>query len=434
MRRGRWLAAALAWCASIGTAHAESAVSTLGSKLTQELAKTPAASDTDRGGMLVACSPLRSSESLHRPEELARRVCRAVAGKLPGARLLDEPQSMQAAWKKAGVASRLLYVDLELLRGELRGSLDVHARSTNFWERLKGKQPAPVAHAFASAPIDAEVRSFLPSLSLEEAKLYPYKLGGLVAQAVACGELGPQPGNSLAVLTARELLVGRLVRGSFLPERRAATSGLGTRTPVGVRPPLANLAPTGVWEKPLAVGSSERHGALLDRNLRPVQTLSGVPFARHGGLLCAFVDPVQGGFLGMPRDCTETRAPNGDISDTLAFATVISKDGTSAEAWAARDVTGRLTLDVAGVRSVTEAVGAQVSLADLDQDGTLEVVYALDGPDDAVSIASFDGKSLRLRKRFPTKAPVTALAVCPPDGFGPLAVAAIVGDEVWIVR
>ena len=50
------------------------------------------------------------------------------------------------------------------------------------------------------------------------------------------------------------------------------------------------------------------------------------------------------------------------------------------------------------------------------------------------AIATHDGKALRLRKRWPTKAPVTALAVCPPDGFGPLAVAAVVGDEVWIVR
>ncbi|MDP1428114.1 hypothetical protein Q8G31_30520, partial [Priestia megaterium] len=129
---------------------------------------------------------------------------------------------------------------------------------------LKGKKPAPVAHAFASAPIDAEVRSFLHSLSLEEAKIHPYKLGGLVAQAITCGELGDRPGNSLAVLTARELVVGRLVRGAFVPERRVPVAALGARLPVGVRPPLATVVATGDWNQPLAIGSSERRGALLE--------------------------------------------------------------------------------------------------------------------------------------------------------------------------
>jgi len=434
MRALGWGAAAfLLLCAS--SARAESAVGTLGAKLTQELGKTLDGAELARGGTFVACSPLRSGEPLHRAEELARRVCRAVAGKLPGTRLLEDPQSVQAAWKRAGTASRLIYVDLELLRGELRGSLDVHARSTNFWDRLKGKKPAPVAHAFASAAIDAEVRSFLPSLSLEEASLHPYKLGGLVTQALSCGEFGDRPGNSLAVLTARELVVGRLVHGAFVPERRTNVADLGARTPVGVRPPLANVVATGDWEHPIAVGSSERQGAVLDRALVPFQFLAGVPFQRPSGLACATVDAAQGGFLGLPQRCSEgARATKGDLYDVLAFAPLVSKEGASSEAWAARDASGKLTLDVAGSKSVVEAVGAQVSLGDLDQDGALDVVYTLDGPDDAIAIATHDGKALRLRKRFPTKAPVTALAICPPDGFGPLAVAAVVGDEVWIVR
>lgn len=418
-----------------GSARAESAVGTLGVKLTQELGKSIDAAELARGGTFVACSPLRSGEPLHRAEELARRVCRAIAGKLPGARLLEDPQSVQAAWKKAGTASRLIYVDLELLRGELRGSLDVHARSTNFWDRLKGKKPAPVAHAFASAPVDAEVRSFLPSLSLEEASLHPYKLGGLATQALACGEFGEKPGNSLAILTARELVVGRLVHGAFVSERRANVAELGLRTPVGLRPPLANVVATGDWEHPIALGSSERQGALLDRMLVPTRTLAGVPFARSSGLACATIDAAQGGFVGLPARCTDLAPPpKGDTYDVLAFASLISKDGASSEAWAARDASGKLTLDVAGARTSVEAVGAQVSLGDLDQDGALDVVYTLDGPDDAIAIATHDGKSLRLRRRFPTKAPVAALAVCPPDGFGPLAVAAVVGDEVWMVR
>lgn len=415
-----------------GVARAESAVNTLGTKLTQDLGKT----ETERGGIFVACSPLRSGEPLHRADELVRRVCRAVASKLAGARLLDEPTSVQNAWKKASAASRLVYVDLELLRGELRGSLDVHARSTNFWERLKGKKPAPVAHAFASAPIDAEVRSFLPSLSLEEAKLHPYKLGGFVAQAISCGDFGDAPGNSLALLTARELVIGRLVHGAFVSERRIAASELGPRAPVGLRPPLANVTATGDWLRPIALGSSERRGAVLDRKLASVQSLSGIPFTRGAKLVCAEVDPALGGFSGLPRPCSEaaSKPQKGDLYDTLSFASIVSKEGASVDAWAARDPNGKLTLDVAGARSSTDAVGAQIGLGDLDQDGSLEVVYTLDGADDAIAIATHDGKALRLRKRFPTKAPVSALAICPPDGFGPLAVAAVVGDEVWIVR
>lgn len=415
--------------------HADSAVTTLGTKLTQDLARS--LPDADNGGVFVACSPLRSGEPLHRAEELAKRLCRAIAGKLPGARLLEDPQSMQSAWKRAGSATRLVYVDLELLRGEVRASLDVHVRSTNVWERLKGKKPAPVAHVFASAPIDAEVRSFLPSLSLEEATLHPYKLGGLLAQAIACGELGDKPGNSLAVLTARELVIGRLAHGAFVPERRVPATALGARLPVGLRPPLASVVATGAWDRPLAVGSSEREGVLFDHALAPVQSLSGVPFPVGGGLSCADVDPIQGGFAGPLHPCTTAATATksrAEIYDALAFTTVVGRDGSAKPASATRDPSGKLTLDVGGVRSVTEAVGAQVALGDLDQDGALDVVYTLDGPDDAVAIATHDGKALRLRKRWATKAPVTALAVCPPDGFGPLAVAAIVADEVWIVR
>lgn len=429
-RFARPLAAALVFVA--GVAHADSAVNTLGGKLTHDLEKL----DGERGGVFVACSPLRSGEPLHRADELAKRVCRAVASKIPGARLLDEPQSVQNAWKKAGSASRLVYVDLELLRGELRGSLDVHARATNFWERLKGKKPAPVAHAFASAPIDAEVRSFLPSLSLEEAKLHPYKLGGLTAQALACGEFGESPGNRLALLGSQELVVGRIVQNAFVAERRTSVSDLGRRTPIGVRPPLANVAATGDWQAPLAVGSSERRAALLDRQLVPVRNMLGVPFMRGDTLVCAEVDAALGGYVGLPRTCSDSpvKPQKGELYDTLAFAGIVTREGQRIEAWAARDPNGKLTLDVAGNKTSTEAVGAQIGLGDLDQDGVLEVVYTLDGPDDALAIATHDGKSLRLRKRFPTKAPISALAICPPDGFGPLAVAAVVGDEVWIVR
>ncbi len=416
-------------------AHAESSITLVANTLTLELVK--ALPDVDKNGTFVACSPMRSGEPLHRADELAKRVCRAVAAKLPAVRLLDDPQSMQAAWKRAGSASRLVYVDLELLRGELRGSLDVHARSTNFWERLKGKQPAPVAHAFASAPIDAEVRSFLPSLSLEEATLRPYKLGGLDVQALSCGELGERPGNTLAMLTRSELVVGRIVQGAFVSERRVPVAALGARAAVPIRPPLANLVATGDWDRPLAAGSSERQGVVFDHSLRPAQPLAGIPFYDAGALACADLDPVQGGYLGLPHPCGERArvdAAKPDVYDVLAFASVIARDGSTRNAWAARDLSGKLTLDVGGVRSVTESVGAQIALGDLDQDGALEVVYTLDGSDDALAIATHDGKGLRLRKRWPTKAPVTAVAVCPPDGFGPLAVAAVVGDEVWIVR
>ena len=68
MRSLGWLAAALVVVVA-APARADSAVASLGAKLTQEIATSLDAAQLARGGTFVACSPLRSGEALHRGEE-----------------------------------------------------------------------------------------------------------------------------------------------------------------------------------------------------------------------------------------------------------------------------------------------------------------------------------------------------------------------------
>lgn len=435
--------AALAWALLMPiAARAESTLQTLASELVTTLAAAHKAPTESAGkppalAPWIACGTVRGGEAA-RSAELSRRACRVIAARLPGAQLIEDAQSMQSAWKRAGTASRLAFVELELAHGELRASLDVHERSTNVWERMKGKKPAPIAHAAASAPIDAEVRGFLPPLSLEEAKLRSYRLGGHAVLAMACGAFGTEPGNRLALLTERELLVGRLHGKAFAPERRVPLTSLGSRSPVPSRPPLANLVATGDWQRPLAVGSSERPALVLDRALTPARALGGVPFLSGKNLLCTRIDPALGAYVGRPSDCAATPPPitaRRETFDAIATSELIDRGGNALAAFALREPSGKLALEIGAQRGAVDAVGAQLALADLDQDGALEIAYALDSSgDDALVIASFDGKGLRLRKRWASKAQVTAITTCPAEDQGLLATVAAVGDEVWVVR
>ncbi len=137
-----------------------------------------------------------------------------------------------------------------------------------------------------------------------------------------------------------------------------------------------------------------------------------------------------------------TRLPAARYDGALVWMDV-RKDGQGALVAAAREPNGKLHVSFAGADEVFSGAGASFAIGDLDLDGVPEVVTARNVPPpgasegpveaDAVQVVSL-GTAGKPRLRFAAPAGVRALAVCPAEARALPAVAAIVGDEVWLVR
>ena len=146
--------------------------------------------------------------------------------------------------------------------------------------------------------------------------------------------------------------------------------------------------------------------------------------------------------------CADTDAPfdASDVDTPLdagAFATYVAPDGSARSIAAARDPrTSELKLRTDGKTASLPGAGAQVALADLDQDGAPEIISTLDvlaqgttPVADALVITTWqpDG-ALRERARTPVPGGIRAVAACPPEGGGASAVIVATQGELWIVR
>src|SRR5579884_153740 len=132
-------------------------------------------------GALVVAGPLESdvapspdprsgtaqTPAPSRGDELALRVASILAGKIAGAHASPKTASLDQARAIASRAAMLVYVRVQLQKGQLRVTVDVYPVVHNIWDRARLPPPPPTAHAYAAAPVDAEVRAFFPPLPLE---------------------------------------------------------------------------------------------------------------------------------------------------------------------------------------------------------------------------------------------------------------------------
>jgi hypothetical protein len=250
-------------------------------------------------------------------------------------------------------------------------------------------------------------------------------------------------------LGRRRIAIGRARGGRFVARKSAALRDFSPIAPAPLREPIGGVAivpQRGARGFFIDVGITDRaKGTRFDVDLQKIGAIAGVPFATPYGDACA---TFQGSTLsaGVTKCADADPTPDGLELDTpldaSASATFVAPDGTARAIFATRDPrTSELKVRADGKTASLPGAGAQVALADLDQDGSPEILSTLDvlpqaqGTTDALVVNTWqaDG-TLRERARTPVPSGIRALAACPPDGPTPAAVVVATQGELWIVR
>lgn len=419
-------------------------------------------------GAIVVASPITSDIPAPKGDELAVRIAAQVAGRIGVAKAHPQPAALAVARGVSGRAASLVYLQLEIAKGELRVTADLYPVVSNGWERLRNPVPGPRAHSFANAPLDAEIRSFLAPVLLEHASLHRIKHDEGEVLAIGCGDIDGDGGNELVLVTRARVAIAKIRAGKLVVERAAAWSTIASRVPVPMREPLSSVvvSPPG-HRGEILLGTTDRGGVAVDGALVARRQLTGLPVIGADGEGCATPVPETSAYDGPVLPCDLVLAPHpagaaGTAAaksasskpseplplfippmqryDAIASFDAVGRNGAVAQIVAAHEPGGKMRIrrqDLGAARPVEaslDGTGAQLALVDLDLDGTPEVITTSDGPDDLLLVSSFAKGVLTPRLRFPAKEGVRAIGICPPEEKGVPGLVAVVGNEVWLVR
>ncbi|HEX9295648.1 MAG TPA: hypothetical protein VF881_07430 [Polyangiaceae bacterium] len=400
-------------------------------------------------GAVVFVGPLKSDEPAPRGTELTSKLAALVASGLgPGASARSEPVPLSTAQALARKATVLVFLQIEIATGQLRLTADAFRTTRNVWERARQPIPLPIAHAFASARIDGEVRTYLAPvpLLLNHIDKIPIEDHDIVA--LACGDVDGDGGIEVVTLSRRRATVGRLRGGRFVTARTASLRDLSGIAPAPLREPIGGVAiVSGKSTQPphIDLGITDRQrGSRLDGDLRSLGTISGVPFSTPSGDACVrFQGSALTASIGkcaeadVAVDAAEVETP----LDAAAVGSFVRANGKVSFIVATRDPrNAELRLRADGQTASLPHAGAQIAIADLDQDGSPEIISTLDvlgkaGGDDALVVTTWQpGAPPRERARTAVSAGVRAVAACPPEGVGAAPIVLATSGELWVVR
>jgi hypothetical protein len=323
-------------------------------------------------------------------------------------------------------SKRRVELTAEKVGGVLRVSADVR-RALGLWQRSRRAQPKSEAHAFAEVPLDAELRSLIPPPPLVVSEVLKLRAPERGIVAVACGPLGAEGAQELALVSRSFVRVGNVQKRAFVERAKVAWSSLSPVAATPLREPIgtAEITPSGA----LRVGLSDRRdGLLLDGDLRVSE--------RYEGLL-----PVPGGDcaarrgVGLAAEAVGCAAravdeqPNGTTLDALAGAGGF---------WLGRATPGGLLVSAAR-RPLPSlpAVGAQLALGDADTDGAYELLFSRDTlspAEDRLAVVTLE--SDKARPRFELSVPgIAAVTMCQRrEGPGMATLVVATSDELWLLR
>jgi hypothetical protein len=404
---------------------------------------------------LVVSAPLTGDTAAPRGPQLTAALAAQLAGRRgPTSHARAEPLALAAAREAARGDSVLVHLTVEIAGGKLRVAADVYPVPRNVWARIRNPTPGPIAHAFAEAPIDAELRTYLAPVPLVTATTERAKNFESDVIALACGDVDQDGALEIVAVSRRRVSTVRLRAGrvQILTSRPwhelAPVAAAPLREPIGF---ASIVTPT---EGPafVDVGLTDRARSVrLDGELHTLASLTGIAVPDGASSACTRLPGlVVTGPIGPCRagDPPPLVPSIGGQYDAFASTRLIGANGEPYAVWAGRERGALEVRDDAGHKTAAESVGAQLAIGDIDQDGEPEILASLDTPnplDDAVVVRSWSrslaipmgaGPSARLREvmRLPAPAGVHALAVCPPDGPGASSFVVATADELWVVR
>ncbi len=392
---------------------------------------------------VVFVAPLASDAKAPGSDALLATIGEQVAGRLGGrARFVATPLTLAAARAEARDARGFLYLRVAIAGGRLRLVADAYPVARSVWARARAAHRGPVAHAQAQAPIDAEVRSYLEPLSFEaQPKVAQYDGADAEILALACGDLDGDGGSELFTMTRHRVVQVRLAEAQVERVAEAKWSEHAPVAPVPLREPLGFAT---VVEGPsgyLDVSVTDREGSLrLGAGLAVLHKPGGLAVPHGATTACARIENLLLGPARKPCSPSEQAPPFDDVghpTDALAATHWVSPGGEGTPTVALRKQ-GMLVVRRGAEELVIAPSGAQLAVGDLDQDGALEVVSALDTlapKHDAVEVRTLTATgTVKKRARLPAPLGVRALAICPPDGPGVAPLVVATGTQLWVVR
>jgi hypothetical protein len=392
-------------------APSQSSLSFIGCSLAQQLALGPSA-----GAVTVTVVDLKSDRELPTPAALRERVQAAVTTALG-------PRSPDA--KPSDARKLRVELTIEKSGGVLRVSAEVR-RATGLWQRIRHAKPSAERHGFVEAPLDAELRALIPPPPLVVSEILKLKAPERGIVALACGPLGSDGGQELALVSRGNVRVGRVVGRAFAERKRASWSSLSAIAPAPLREPIASAEITA--QGALRVGLTDRKDGLeLSRDLSVVARFPGLLPAPGGG--CVERSPL--GLLAGWGSCT------GSGNSRTQPATLDAIAGQSGTQLGRDQASGKLNGARPELALAKSRVGAQLALGDADSDGAPDLAFSadtLDAARDRLTLVTLAGD--KLVPRFELPAPgITAVAICAGrEGPGMAPVVVATGDELWLIR
>jgi hypothetical protein len=399
-------------------------------------------------GAVIASTALASDEPAPRGDGLSALLAEHVAGRLGDGMFHDaQSKTIAEARKRARRAPAIVLLRPRIAQGRLHLRADVYPTRKTVWSRARAPASGPVAHSYAHAPLDAEVRSYLEPVTLEDPpKVSKYQEADPDILALACGDLDGDGVSELVSVTRRRVLAVRLSQGKVVRLREARWDDLAPIAPVPLRQPLGFAT---IVEPVRATGRggyidvslTDRSGSVrLDDKLKLVKRMQGkaLPVAHATG--CSWVVDLllaETLFACDERDPAIAQPELAHRSDAFASTYLVGADGNGRTVFGLRRE-GALVVRQNRDDTVIGRVGAQLSIGDLDQDGALELISTMD-----VLAPRFDMLEVRTllpsgtvkpRFKLPVPTGVQALAACPPDSTRRAPIVLATHNELWVVR
>lgn len=327
----------------------------------------------------------------------------------------------------------VLLLEARVHGGQVEVNATLQGKQASVWAKVRGETTRVLAHTFASKAIDSELRSYLPAAPLVRPTVHTYAAPLAEINAIACGDLDEDGALELAIANRQSLAWGILTPQGLVARHAVPWSDLSEIATVPLRQPLAALWIDGARLE--AATTDRRYWVQLNGSM-DVTDKRANQWSVGPGLCTSRAAPFPQGAVFpciKPPKLSEVTDPTLDalvVDDSPAVEThfVAKRNGLTQE----------VSIELGGRSWHLPERGSQLALADLNGDGTEEVVTTsstLVRAKDHLALHSLTEASTPLLVwELPVPTGIDALAVCPFDGTAPRTIVFATNDHIGVVR